>query len=185
MIEGKEKLIMENVLYKAKGLQKSHNTIMTVMIVISAILEIVLMIMSQAKQEALNATVVTSSGYTVSSGTLGGGYVLSEDGRNFMMGIGIVLIVIALLSIETLVLSNKSYITVFDSRVEGMQYAAFIFCVKKPINVAYDKIKDVQYIKAQNALSTDKIVLHTGYDKLIIVVKDCEKAYQIIKEKIA
>lgn len=176
---------MGNLLYKAKGLQHMHIAIMSVCNILLLIIGVAAIFFSQMKHTAQSISFSTSSGYSLGSGSFGGGYILKEEARNTILVIGIILIVLSLCFIESLFFSNKSYISVFDNHVEGVQSAAFFIRIKKPVNVTYDKIADIQLIKAANSLSTDKIVLYTkNIGNFIITAKGSEKAYEIIKSKI-
>jgi hypothetical protein len=175
---------MANLLYKAKGLNKSYNILMCVLDVILLLIGVVAIFVSQMKSESHSVSFTTSSGYSLGSGSFGGGYILKEDARNIIMIIGVVLIILAVAFIESIIFSNKSYLQVFDDHLEGVQYIAFFIRIKKPIDITYDKINDVKYIKATNALNTDKIIIHTDYGKTIILAKNSKLAYDIIKEKI-
>lgn len=176
---------MVNLLYKTKGLRSSHNGIMIFCDIVLLVLGIAGIFVSQMKHAIHTASFRTSSGTVLGSGSFGGGYIFKEEAKNTIIIISVILIVLALLYLEAVIVSNKSYINVFDNHIEAMQCFAFIAIIKKPTNLTYDKIIDVEYIKPSNALNTDKLVLYTNCDKRVIVVKESETAYEIIKSKIA
>lgn len=175
---------MSSLLFKSKGIRSSHKGVMFVCDIILLICGVAGIFLSQMKHATHKATISTTAGDIISSGDLGGGYVLKENARNIVLIISIILIILALLYLESIIMSNKSYIKVFDNHIEAMQYAAFFVVIRKPLNLTYDKITDVEYIAPTGALNTDKIVIYTTYGKNVIVVKDAEEAYRIIKNRI-
>lgn len=175
---------MENVLYDAKGLKKSNIIIQCMLDVFLIAIGVAAIFFSQLKHAVNTISFYTSSGQPLDSGNLGGGYFFDEGARKVIITVGIILIIIAVIFFESIIASNKSYITVFDNHVEAMQCAAFFVLIKKPVNVTYNKIRDLQLIKSENALNTDKIVIYTDIGKFVIVVHGCDRAYEIIKNKI-
>lgn len=175
---------MSQMLFKSKGIRNSQKGVMFVCDIILLICGIVGIFLLQMKHATHEATISTTAGNIISSGDLGGGYILNENARNIVFIISIILIILALLYFESIIMSNKSYIKVFDDHIEAMQYAAFLIIIKKPLNITYDKIKDVEYNSPTGAINTDKIVIYTNSGKSVLVVKDTEEAYQIIKNKI-
>lgn len=175
---------MSSLLFKSKGIRGSHKCVMFVCDIILLICGVAGIFLSQMKHATHRATISTTAGNIISSSDLGGGYVLKENARNIVLIISIILIILALLYLESIIMSNKSYIKVFDNHIEAIQYAAFFIIIKKPLNITYDKIKDVEYIAPTGTLNTDKIVIYTNHGKTVLVVKDTEEAYRIIKNKI-
>lgn len=175
---------MENIVYKAKGLKKSNFTLQCVLDIVLLIIGIAALFLSQMKHKTTSVSFYTSAGASLGSGDFGGGYVFKEDARNVIFAIGIILIVLAAAFFESVVMQNKSFITLFDNHIEAMQRGAFFIQIKKPVNVTYEKINDVQLIKSENALNTDKVVLYTTIGKYILTINGSDKAYEIIKDKI-
>ncbi|MDD6989478.1 hypothetical protein [Ruminococcus sp.] len=175
---------MSSLLFKSKGIRSSQKGVMFVCDIILLICGVAGIFLSQMKHATHKATISTTAGNIISSGDLGGGYILKENARNIVLIISIILIILALIYLESIIMSNKSYIKVFDDHIEAMQYAAFLIIIKKPLSITYDKIKDVEYIAPAGAMNTDKIVIYTNNGKSVLVVKDTEEAYQIIKNKI-
>lgn len=175
---------MSQILFKSKGVRSSYKKIMLFCDILLLILGIAGIFFSQMKHSTLTVSFSTSSGQSLGSGNFGGGYLLKEDARNTILTISVIFIILAVSFIESIIISDKSYINVFDDHIEAMQYAAFFAIIKRPVNLTYDKINDIQYLKPENAFNTDKIVLYTTLGKYVIVVKDTEEAYRIIKGKI-
>lgn len=175
---------ISQILFKSKGIRSSHKYVMIFLDVILLVIGIAGIFLSQMKRKSYTISSITSSGHSLGSGEFGGGYMFKESFRNTIVIISVILIILAIIFIESIIMSNKSYIKVFDNHIEAMQYAAFFVVIRKPLNLTYDKITDVEYIAPTGTLNTDKIVIYINHGKTVLVVKDTEEAYRIIKNKI-
>lgn len=159
---------MEELIFKVEGVNKKQRTLLMGLSVFSLIGGIIAFIVSQIKEK----------GYFIER------YVFDKDERQTIIIIGVIAIVIAATCFDGWLYQNKSYIALYENHIECLIYFPVLFFVlKKPLNTSYDKIKDVQFSKAEGFVFTDTIFIITETQKLGAQVNGAEQAYQIIKQK--
>lgn len=175
---------MEQMLFKAQGVSKKQRIALVICSLIILIGGIFAFPFSQIKKGGYTPSPgggnITYYSYSSSSG----GYRFDKDERQTIIIIGVILIIFAVMTFEGMLYQNKSYITVYENHVECMAYIAILFFIfKKPLNTSYDKIKDVQFTRAEGLLLTDTVFIITETQRIGMSVNDAEQAYQIIKQR--
>lgn len=159
---------MEELIFKAQGINKKQRTLLMVCSLLCLMGGIISFIVSQIKEK----------GYFIDR------YMFDKDERQTIITIGVIAVIIAATSFDGWLYLNKSYIALYENHIECLVYVPILFFVlKKPLNTSYDKIKDVQFSKAEGFVFTDTIFIITETQKMGVQVNGAEQAYQIIKQK--
>lgn len=132
---------------------------------------------SQAKRKGVS--VYSSLG----SGTIGGGYVLSESGRKTLITLGIVLIICGVLIMCDLLVMKKSIFVIYEGHIEGVQYVPlFIINLKREFNLEYNQIIDIQV--SQGSFGSVVKIVTNGGNYGMILKDDGKEGIEYIRQKI-
>ena len=170
-------------IFESKGCAKKQTLLFLSCGIILVICGIFLMLISNAKRDGTKVFTRSAYGTLISSGTIGGGYVLNEDGRRMLMIFGVVALIFGISAICSLWVLRKSAFTVYEGYVEGVQYIPlFIVNLKKEFHLEYDQILDVQVSRGTFG-QTVKIVTRGG-NYNVTLKEDGEDGIAYIRQKI-
>lgn len=170
----------EQLLYESKGCRKSQRARCIVPAIILVMIGIVFIVMSQAKHEVHE--VVSGSGYMENGvyhqtsgkkGYMGGGDMFPEEVKTMLTVMGVISVLGAALSIDTLIGMNRCWIKIYQDRVEGQTFKMGV--KKEIIDCAYPQIQSVQMEK-------DFLILNTGGRKLKLLSHDNKRSFELINQ---
>lgn len=174
---------MEKLLFESAGVSKKYKLVNTVCSIVLILLGIFVLIMRNMKRRSVGVS-ISAGGNLIDTGNLGGGYIISDDARNTLMIVGVIVILLGILFFCNMFSSNKSYVKIYEDRIVGLSCAGVIlFTIKKNYDIKYDQIENLQIVR--NSLFGDSISVKAQGERYGILVRDkADEAYRIIMQRI-
>ncbi len=170
-------------IFESKGCPKKQSLFLLSCGIILVIGGIFFLLLSNAKHKERAILTRNAYGTLISSSTIGGGYVLNEDGRKMFMILGFIVLVLGISAICSLRVLKKSVFTVYEGYIEGVQYVPlFIVNLKSEFHLEYNQIVDVQV--SQGIYGQMLKIVAKGGNYMVTLKEDGEKGIAYIRREI-
>lgn len=169
----------KNLLYESKGANKKLLTLYIALAIICLILSVFCLTTSNAKHKTSKIT----TGYTTSDGTfhstnsgyIGGGDVLSKEGKQMFRILSIACIICSIALFSMYNSYRHCWVKIYSDHIEGQA-----FSLGKHNNQFSFSVSDIQSI----TVSSFNILLQLSTQKYILVFEDLNKANEVLQSLI-
>lgn len=160
---------MERLLYESKGAPTRATTSFVLGGIFLPICGLFFIIIANMKRNGLYISTGHNSGY------IGGGYMISEEGRMTFTVIGICVIVLGVIFLFSLIPVSKTTFQIFERHIEGMYYLPILgICIRRDYYYNFNQIMGVQ-------IDNFVIILHTTMGTKRIALKNRERAREVFQ----